>query len=487
MKKIMLYISILLKCVLILSSIFLLFQIFQSHLLPLWITGLIGTVITLVDALILYVFYAFRKSVVIKCILILICIVISVVSCLGGFYLMKTTNMVKTITTTSKTSKQTVSVIVKSDSTYQTITDLQDKLLATNLNPTSTITQCIQDIQSQSITITTQQIEGMSALVSALYNQSVDAIIIQESSRDSILELDGFSNFDNETRVIYQKTYDKEDTNQATAVETIQQDAFNILITGSDSRNSLEENSRSDVNMIVTVNPSTSTILLTSIPRDYYVTTKCDEGDGCQIGALDKLTHTGIHGVNTTKKTIENLLGIQINYTFKVGFNSIIDIVDALGGIDVNVAQGYVVSAFHTNTNYGVVEGMNHLNGEAALAYSRERYAYLEGDRQRVKNQQQVFQAVIEKLTSPSAITNFSSLMDAFSHTFITNMSSEEIQNLIQYQIQNMPTWYFEQYSLDGTGSTQYCAELGQQAYVMIPDEATITEATTKIQQTLTN
>ena len=120
---------------------------------------------------------------------------------------------------------------------------------------------------------------------------------------------------------------------------------------------------------------------MTSIPRDYYVTTVCDAADGCANGSLDKITHTGVTGVNTTKKTIESLFGIEINYTVKVGFETVTQIVDALGGVDVYVEPGYAV----TTNNFSVTEGVNHLNGKQALAYARERYSYMEGDRQRTK------------------------------------------------------------------------------------------------------
>lgn len=136
---------------------------------------------------------------------------------------------------------------------------------------------------------------------------------------------------------------------------------------------------------------------MTSIPRDSYVEEVCDDY-ACNYGAYDKLTHTGIYGVDTTKATVENLLGIDVNYVFRVNFTSMIDIVDALGGIDIDVAEGMAVSRFYTNSTLeGVHEGTNHLDGKRALAYSRERKAYIDGDVQRARNQQQVLQAMFKK------------------------------------------------------------------------------------------
>ena len=164
-----------------------------------------------------------------------------------------------------------------------------------------------------------------------------------------------------------------------------------------------------------------------------------------------------------------------------MNFTSVVGLVDALGGIDVNVAPGYAVDSFWTNPSYGVTEGVNHLNGEAALAYSRERYAYSEGDRQRVKNQQEVLMAIVKKAISPSMLVNYTSFMQALSGSFETNMSQNEISALIKNQLDKNPSWTFIQYSLDGTGSTEMCAELGDAAYVMIPDENTVTLAKEKI------
>lgn len=168
-------------------------------------------------------------------------------------------------------------------------------------------------------------------MLAAFYNGDVDSIIINESSREQITDIEEYAEFDNNTRVVYQISYEVENTDKANAVSNITTTPFNVLISGSDTRGGYDENGRSDVIMVATVNPKTNTVLLTSIPRDFYVETACDASDGCQQGALDKITHTGIHGTNTTKRTVEKLLGIEINYTFKVGFDTVTDIVDAIG------------------------------------------------------------------------------------------------------------------------------------------------------------
>jgi len=297
--------------------------------------------------------------------------------------------------------------------------------------------------------------------------------------------MEAYSNFDSNTRVVYQTSYKVKNNDSATSVSDITSKPFNVLISGSDTRGGFDENGRSDVIMVATVNPKTHTILLTSVPRDFYVTTACDAGDGCMQGALDKITHTGIHGTNTTKRTVEQLLGIEINYTFKVGFDTVTDLVDALGGVDVNVEPGYATNSFAALPGFSVHEGVNHLNGEQALAFARERYSYTEGDRQRTKNQQQVLMGIVKEATKPSVITNYAAIMDTMANTFSTTMSNAEITDLIKYQLNNNPTWKMEQYMVDGTGDTLMCAELGDAASVMVPDQSTVKMAKDKINAVL--
>lgn len=265
MNQLLRIVSNVLKLLMLVASAFFLYALFRLNVLPIHLTIIAVVAIIVIDTMILLLFHAFRKKRVIKMILIVLSIVLMIVYCLTGVYMVKTNNVVETITTTPQTNQQTVSVIVKADSSYQSLEDIQQTNVGIQTNANQMVQMCLQDITNQNITITTQEIEGLTSLVTALETNQVAAIIINESSRDSITEMEEHQNFNTETRVIYQKTYDIENTDQANAVETITQDPFNILITGNDAGGSLQENSRSDVNMIVTVNPSTSTILLTSI------------------------------------------------------------------------------------------------------------------------------------------------------------------------------------------------------------------------------
>lgn len=473
--------SILLSVVLVISSFYLLYQVIRLNVLPSKFLFPLTIGVVVLDAIFILLLIYFSKNVVSKIVCIVLTLFICVASCMGGYYISKTQNVLSSITNVAKHANNTVSVIVKESSSIKNKSQLNGVSVGSlRLNEQGS-KKALKELSNEGIVLNQTEYDSMTALLEAFYNGDVDSIIINESSRSQILDIEAYSNFDSNTRVVYQTSYKVKNNDSATSVSDITSKPFNVLISGSDTRGGFDENGRSDVIMIATVNPKTHTILLTSVPRDFYVTTACDAGDGCMQGALDKITHTGIHGTNTTKRTVEQLLGIEINYTFKVGFDTVTKLVDTLGGVDVTVAPGYAVHNEYIN----VKEGVNHLYGEEALEYARERYAYAEGDRQRTKNQQQVLMGIVKEATKPSVITNYAAIMDTMANTFSTTMSNEEITDLIKYQLNNNPTWKMEQYMVDGTGDTLMCAELGDAASVMVPDQSTVKMAKDKINAVL--
>lgn len=473
--------SILLSVILVISSFYLLYQVIRLNVLPSKFLFPLTIGVVVLDAIFILLLIYFSKNVVSKIICIVLTLFICVASCMGGYYISKTQNVLSSITNVAKHAKNTVSVIVKESSSIKNKSQLNGVSVGSlRLNEQGS-KKALKELSSEGIVLNQTEYDSMTALLEAFYNGDVDSIIINESSRSQILDIEAYSNFDSNTRVVYQTSYKVKNNDSATSVSDITSKPFNVLISGSDTRGGFDENGRSDVIMIATVNPKTHTILLTSVPRDFYVTTACDAGDGCMQGALDKITHTGIHGTNTTKRTVEQLLGIEINYTFKVGFDTVTKLVDTLGGVDVYVEPGYAVHNEYIN----VKEGVNHLYGEEALEYARERYAYAEGDRQRTKNQQQVLMGIVKEATKPSVITNYAAIMDTMANTFSTTMSNDEITDLIKYQLNNNPTWKMEQYMVDGTGDTLMCAELGDAASVMVPDQSTVKMAKDKINAVL--
>ena len=480
--KVLRGIGIVLSILLVVASFYLLYQLIKINVLPTKLLFLITIIFVLLDTIFALLLCYYTRAIVSKIICVVLTLVLIFGSCMGGYYISKTGSLLTNITNVTKHAKNTVSVVVKQSSDIKNKSQLNGLSVGTlRTIGTQGSSKALKELSKDGIVMNQSEYDSLSAMLESFYNGEVDSIIINESSRSQILDMESYADFDNNTRVVYQTSYKVENTDKANAVSDITSKPFNVLISGSDTRGGFDENGRSDVIMVATINPKTSTILLTSVPRDFYVTTACDAADGCMQGALDKITHTGIHGTNTTKRTVEQLLGIEINYTFKVGFDTVTDLVDALGGVDVYVEPGYAVST----STFSVHEGTNHLDGEHALAYARERYSYTEGDRQRTKNQQQVLMGIVNEATKPSVITKYASIMDAMANTFSTTMSNEEISDLIKYQINNNPKWKMEQYMVDGTGDTLMCAELGDAASVMVPDQSTVKVAKDKINAVL--
>lgn len=260
---------------------------------------------------------------------------------------------------------------------------------------------------------------------------------------------------------------------------------FTVLITGMDTWGDIDnKDGRSDVNMLVTVNPKTSKILLTSIPRDYEVTMPKKDG------ATDKLTHTGFYGVDDTIASIEKLLDIDINYYVKVNFSTVVKFIDAIGGLDVNSEYEFTATTYspHEGTKeYYIKEGMNHMTGAEALAFARDRSSFAGGDNQRVLDQQRVVEAMIKKgMSSKTAITRYGSLLGGMKSYIRMNFKSGEIRRLLKYQITKKPKWEISKYALTGFDEHMGTYTTGEQAvYVMAQDPESIKKAHNKIYKTL--
>lgn len=478
--------AIILSVILVVFTGGLVYQIFKLQILPDNILIPIILVLILLTLIFVLLINFSTHGLVSKILCSLMVVVLSAVYGLGNYYLYSTNTTLETVTDQKNRAKNTVSVVALNSSSLENVNSLDgSKLGVLKTIGNEATRKSLTDLKKNNVTFTKKTYDNMLGMLKALYDGEVDAIVLNEAYRSNVCDLEDYTNFNNDTKVIHKTVYYTKENSSSLAVSDITSKPFNILISGNDSFGSLDENSRSDVDMLVTINPVTSTILLTSIPRDSYVKEVCNDY-ACNYGAYDKLTHTGIYGVDTTKDTIENLLDIDINYVYRVNFTSMIDIVDALGGVDVTVPEGMAVSKFYTNSNLeGVHEGENHLDGKRALAYSRERKAYIDGDLQRARNQQQVLQAMFKKATSPEIIKNYTSLLKALIGAFDTNMTTKEITSFIKYQIQAKPSWKFEQFVLKGDNDLKMSAELGSEVSVVILYDSYINIAHDKIQAVL--
>lgn len=466
----------LLSIVLLVLSGFAAYQIVTLNVLPSKLLLPVILMIVILNAILILLINFATHAIWTKVISVILVILVGCTMGFGNVYLYETYSTLTSVTGAEKGSiKNTISVITKTDHD-ENIQSLKNEKIGVLRNIDSVGTKkCQEKLKKYSFSY--KKYDNLQALVKALYEDEIQAIVMNEIYRANVEEMEEYSGFSNETKSIYQAVYYTNNKNDALVVDDITKNPFTIFVSGNDTYGDIDELSRSDVDMIVTVNPTTSTVLMVNIPRDYYVQTSY---------GYDKLTHTGMYGIEETKQTVENLLGIDINYTFRVNFSSAEDIVDALDGVDIEVPKGMAVERLNADWALeGVHEGWNHLNGARALAYARERHAYVDGDIQRAKNQQQVLEAIIKKAASSKILTNYTKLLKSFKNAFDTNMSTNEITALLQYELQAMPNWKFQNYVLRGTNSSAVCASMAQELSVVIPEDYCVSIARQKIEAVL--
>lgn len=393
-------------------------------------------------------------------------IILSVLLGLGNWMLFKTGSAF-TRMTGDNSETTVISVVVMKENKAETIKDVKDgKFGVTETGDQEILQKGIDDVEKDAgQNITKVSYQSYKEIGDDLYDGSIDAIIMDEATR-SLFE-ENHPKFDSETKIIKSYEYETESEDISKRVN-VTEEPFNVYISGIDTYGTISTVSRSDVNMIATVNPNTHQILLTSIPRDYYVP------QPCQGNQKDKLTHTGIYGIECTVETVENYFDLDINYYVRVNFSSVVDIVNALGGITVENPVAFTAS----DGTYSYPAGEVEMDGEMALRFARERYNLAGGDRDRGKNQMRVITGIINKAISPAIITRYTSILDAVSGSFQTNMSNNEMTSLIKMQIDEMSGWDIEQVSVNGTGNpSAWSPANGFNSWVMEPNVETVQKA----------
>lgn len=399
-----------------------------------------------------------------------ISVLMMIILLIGTYYVTKANGIMKEVGGASYKIDKMV-VVVKKDDGADNILDAQDYRfgIQTSLDQENTALM-LEDIKTTvGKEIKVVEYGTIVEEAQALLDGRVRAAVYNEAFTE-IIE-DSIEDYSEKIKVIYQYGIE-------TALEVEEVDVekpFNVYISGIDVAGDISTNSRSDVNIIMTVNPVTHHIVLTTTPRDYYV--QIPEISGEQ---KDKLTHAGIYGVDVSMATLENLYNIDISYYARVNFTSLIKIVDALNGVDV-----YSEYAFSAGGN-DFVHGTNHMNGEQALAFSRERYSLEGGDNQRGKNQEAVLKAILEKAMSPAILTNANQIISSVADSVETNMTQEEMAKLINMQLESGSGWYIETLAATGTGDNQACYSSGSQSlYVMQPDQASVQSLQSKMRSVM--
>ena len=393
--------------------------------------------------------------------------IIIVISSFALYYLNSTFNLLDNI---KNKDYQIVDyyVLVLKDSEAQKLSDLDGHSLGIYETTDKTYKKALKKLEKK-ITIKEKSYETYLSEAEALIKKEVDSIFVSAVTMQMINE--SIENFENDVRILDTISI-KIESNVKVKDADVTKESFNIYISGNDIYGNILSVSRSDVNIIATVNPNTHKILLTTVPRDFYVQLHGTSG------YRDKLTHAGVYGIDMSVSTMEDLLDLDINYYMRVNFTSLMKLVDAIGGVDVE--SDY---SFRAANGMSFVKGINHMNGKQALAFSRERKAFSDGDRQRGKNQQKVIIAILNKtLSSTTLITSYTDILDSLGGSFQTNMPTSKIYNLVNMQLDKMPTWTFESISVNGTGKNEFTYTYpNQRLYVMEPDMNTVNEAISKI------
>ena len=336
--------------------------------------------------------------------------------------------------------------------------------------------------------VKTKSYDTPTALADALYNREVDAVILGKGMVSTLKQTDGYKDFTSRTREIY--TYDVTHESDTIAPNAnISRQPFVVYCSGIDARNSdVNIQSLSDVNILAVVNPKSRQILLLNTPRDYFLPLSFN-------GPLDKLTHAGMYGIDESMRVLDDLYGVETQYYARVNFYGLTKIVDALGGVDVYSEQTFTTKVMQIpdkNGNlyddyFSFTEGMNYnVDGQAALAFCRERYSFSDGDNQRGRNQMAMIKAIFNKATSSAILTKYDEVLKAVADTMITNMPYEDISSLVKMQLSDMSGWNITSYSVTGYGGTEECYSMpGQALWVMWPDYDTVNVAKDLIAQVM--
>ncbi len=393
-------------------------------------------------------------------------IITAIVFALVSVYLSQLINTLQEITVDNEGVEveiTSVGVYVLNSDPAETINDVAGD----NFGILTTLVRDETDAAIEKIEENTQQTisyieySGITALADGILQGDCRSIILSESFIDLISDLEGYEDFEDKIRLLegYQIETVVESTSNG---DDIEKDVFVMYISGVDTRGEFTSKGRSDSNIIAVVNTNTHQILLVSTPRDYYVNLSIS-GD-----EKDKLTHAGIYGVQVSMDTLAMLYDVDIDYYFRINFTGFKDLVDALGGVDVESEVEFSVDSYY----YTI--GTNHLYGEEALAFARERKSFASGDRQRGKNQMAVIKGVVNSMQSTAVLNNFFGIMEGIESSLDTSIPYSVLQSLVQLQLSENPSWDVVSYSVDGSGTSASTYSLSTPVYVMIPDETTV-------------
>lgn len=420
--------------------------------------------------LLLILLLLFRKKKILRIIGIFLSIILIIIS-IGIAYVYNRTNTFFNKITNVKYETSNYSLLVLKSNNYENLEDLKNTGTYSN-ELDKNYDSALKELDEK-VTLNKNKYNDIIEIVNDFLNNHIESIFINENYIDIIGENN--PDFKDKIKVIDTITIKSINEKKELEQEINKLGNFNIYISGIDTYGPITTVSRSDVNILATINIKNSKILLTNTPRDYYV-----QLHGT-TGYKDKLTHAGVYGIDMSMQTLSDLYDTPIDYYVRVNFNSLITLVDAIGGVDI-----YSDMSLRTLGGMYVNYGWNHFDGKQALAYSRERYAYMEGDRHRGQNQQQIIEAIIKKITESNDINNYLSLLNTLENSFQTNIDKKLINSFINLQVKKKLNWSVESIQANGYDDGGYTYSYpGQILYVMQPDYNTVETAKNRIKELL--
>lgn len=411
-----------------------------------------------------------------------ISVIMIAVFCVGSYYLASTGGFLKSLTERNAPTEDFL-VLARSEDMpegWDSMSDSAKEDIAKErlagqyvctFNSTNNVYASAKALLQQKMDVEFDFTETAEGCLDYLLNYSYDYVFVP-AAEYTALTGDAYYSYKDSMDTLYVIKVPRETSDRTKKVK-VTKEPFNIMISGTD-----QEGYRSDVNMIATVNPVKHEVLLTSLPRDLYVTLP-------SVGEKDKLTHSRIYGLEETQAAIEQELGIDINYYVSVNFYALENIVDAIGGIDVESPCDFQTIGRDGYDIY-YTEGMNHLDGREALAFCRERDSFESGDMTRNENQQAVMKAILEKgMSSSTLLSSYTDILAAATGSMFTTLSEDEMSDLVKMQLKGMPGWEIKRHAVKGEPDMDYCYSLGEYASVVYPIQEEITMAVDEIAATM--
>lgn len=448
-------------------ALVLLFTMFNYNFLSFRFLNIIITIGLLVVLAISIFLQKTKKSPLVTTVVL---VIFSLVSLVGIFGFKQMIDITNRMNQTAAFSEVEMSIVVPKESDIKDVSQLTSVQAPTKVDKNNIETLMSALKKDKKVDVKVDDVASYQEAYDNLKSGKSKAMVLSGSYASLLESVD--SNYASNLKTIYTYKIKKKNSNSAKQVDS---KVFNIYISGIDTYGSISTVSRSDVNIIMTVNMNTHKILLTTTPRDAYV--KIPGGGADQY---DKLTHAGIYGVETSEQTLENLYGIKIDYYARINFTSFLKLIDQLGGVTVHNDQAF--TSLHGKFDFPV--GNIQMNSEQALGFVRERYSLDGGDNDRGKNQEKVISAIVNKLASLKSVSNFTSIVNNLQDSVQTNMSLDTINALANTQLDSGSKFTVTSQAVTGTGSTGQLTSYAMpnsSLYMMKLDDSSVASASQAI------